>query len=292
MKAALLGVKCITNLHIGTSGNAYGNIKIEVEKDAVLSTPIIPSSGIKGALREFWRENDTEESTVTIFGSDADKEKQNKKGNCKFVSGQLLLRPMRVSKGDYAYCLVTTSELLQVMIDTVELFQIKLNTKYKADVEDLKKGLDETRKELNQFKEQTVVGMVIGDNSSISEVEGYEIKTQSQKNALHNMLLKISDGIPVVIIRTEFFQMIDLPIIARNHLKDGKSSNLWYEEFVPHQSYFYFPVLWEKEETEVFSDFIRKICKHPIAFGGNNSVGYGYCTITPMHQGEVENDGK
>ena len=86
--------------------------------------------------------------------------------------------------------------------------------------------------------------------------------------------------------------MIDLPIIARNYLKDGKSTNLWYEEFVPHQSYFYFPVLWEKEEAGVFSDFIQKISKQPIAFGGNNSVGYGYCTITPMNKEWEKNDGE
>lgn len=293
MKVALLKAKCITNLHIGTSGNAYGDIKSEVEKDCVLETPIMPSSGIKGALRDFWRANGTTETSTTIFGSDAEEENQNKKGCCKFVSGQLLFRPMRVSKGDYAYCLATTPELLQMFINTVDSFQIKLNLQSAKGTEDLERALMEIRKELNESNGQLVSGIVNKDNHCITEIEGYDVKeTQNKENNLYKLLLEISDGIPVVIMRTEFFRIIDLPIIARNYLKDGKSINLWYEEFVPHQSYFYFPMLWEKEETEVFSHFLQEISKQPIAFGGNNSVGYGYCTISPMHREKEENDGE
>ena len=293
MKVALLKAKCITNLHIGTSGNIYGDIKSEVEKDAVLATPIMPSSGIKGALRDFWRANGTTGTSVTIFGSDAEEENQNRKGNCKFVSGQLLFRPMRVSKGDHAYCLVTTPELLQVMIDTIDSFQIKLNLQSAKSTEDFEKALNEIKKKLNEKKGQVVAGIVNKDDHAIMEVEGYDVKEiQSKENDLYKILLEISEGVPVVIMRTDFFRMIDLPIIARNYLKDGKSTNLWYEEFVPHQSYFYFPVLWEKEEAEVFSNFIQEISKQPIAFGGNNSVGYGYCTITPMNREWEENDGE
>ena len=93
-------------------------------------------------------------------------------------------------------------------------------------------------------------------------------------------------------MKAQFFQMIDLPIVARNYLKEGKSSNLWYEEFVPHQSYFYFVLLWEKKEINIFLNFIQEICKQPVAFGGNNSVGYGYCKITPMGEMKEKNNGK
>lgn len=285
MNAAFLKVKCITNLHIGTSGTAYGDIKSEVEKDAVLATPIIPSSGIKGALRDFWRANEStdKEAAVTIFGSDAEEENQSRKGHCKFVSGQLLFRPMRVSKGDRAYCLVTTPELLQVMINTIASFQIKLDFQPTTNTKDLEKALSEIKEELYKKKSEGSAGIINEDNHAIMEVEGYSV-SKTKSNSLYSILLEIGNHIPVVIMRTEFFQMVDWPIIARNYLKDGKSANLWYEEFVPHQSYFYFPVLWEKKETEVFTNFIQTICKQPIAFGGNNSVGYGYCTITPMYK--------
>lgn len=293
MKVALLKARYITNLHIGASGNVYGDIKCEVEKDAVLATPIMPSSGIKGALRDFWKVNGTIEDSVTIFGSDAEEENKNRKGNCKFLSGQLLFRPMRVSKGERAYCLVTTPELLQVMINTIDSFHIKLKLQSEKSTEVLKKALNEIKKELNENNGQVMAGIINKDDDAIMEVEGYVVKEiQVKENDLYKVLLEISEGVPVAIMKTEFFQMIDLPIIARNYLKDGKSTNLWYEEFVPHQSYFYFPVLWEKEEREVFVKFIREISKQPIAFGGNNSIGYGYCTVTPMNREWEDNDGE
>lgn len=291
MKAEMLGVKCITNLHIGTSGSVYGDIKSEVEKDAILGTPLIPSSGIKGALRNFWQIN-RKEDVMDIFGSDVEEKAENKKGNCKFISGQLLFRPMRVSRGSYAYCLVTTPELIEIMMNTVGSFQIDLNDIYETSVEDLRKEFYEIKKALNEFQDEVTAGIVNTEKCSIEEVEGYKIKKFKPENGLYKFLSKISADIPVVIMKTQFFQMIDLPIVARNYLKEGKSSNLWYEEFVPHQSYFYFVLLWEKKEINIFLNFIQEICKQPVAFGGNNSVGYGYCKITPMGEMKEKNNGK
>ena len=292
MKAEMLVIKCITNLHIGTSGSAYGEIKNEVEKDAVLGTPVIPGSGIKGALRDFWKV-DNKDNIVSIFGSEAEETNENekgKKGNCRFVSGQLLFRAMRVSMGNCAYCLVTTPELIKMMLETIESFQIELsdNDDEKSDnadekIEKLKTAFSNIKTELNNLSDQVTAGIVGKENDSIKEVEGYQIKkVETSENELYKFLLKLSESVPVVIMKTEFFQMIDLPIVARNYLENGKSSNLWYEEFVPHQSYFYSVLLWEQEEKAIFLDFIKGICKQPVAFGGNNSVGYGYCKMTPI----------
>ena len=294
MKAEMLVIKCITNLHIGTSGSAYGEIKNEVEKDAVLGTPVIPASGIKGALRDFWKvvnkENkdnkvENKDNIVSIFGSEAeetDANEKGKKGNCRFVSGQLLFRAMRVSMGNCAYCLVTTPELIKMMLETIESFQIKLSDNAEKKIEKLKTAFYGIGTELNKLSDQVTAGIVGKANDSIKEVEGYQIKeVETSKNKLYKFLLKLSEGVPVVIMKTEFFQMIDLPIVARNYLENGKSSNLWYEEFVPHQSYFYSVLLWEQEDKAIL-DFIDGICKQPVAFGGNNSVGYGYCKMTPI----------
>lgn len=284
MKTAMLEVKCITNLHIGTSGNVYGDIKSEVEKDAILGTPILPSSGIKGALRDFWRENDKEDEIV-IFGSNPEEKTENgQRGNCKFVNGQLLFRPMRVSEGDCAYCLVTTPELLNIMLETAKNFDVKLIND-DISIDDLKTSLVELKVELNEYQDQATAAILCSSDCFVKEVEGYDVKKiKNNDNKLCELLMQKSNGVPVVIMKTEFFQMIDLPIVARNYLKEGKSSNLWYEEIVPHQSYFYFVVLWKGDKDEIFSDFIEEICKRPISLGGNNSVGNGYCTITKINK--------
>ena len=64
----------------------------------------------------------------------------------------------------------------------------------------------------------------------------------------------------------------DLPIIARNHLENGISTNLWYEEFVPHGSIFYTAILTPEKDCKL--DFTQ-----PIQIGGNASIGYGFTKI-------------
>lgn len=72
----------------------------------------------------------------------------------------------------------------------------------------------------------------------------------------------------------------DLPVIARNVLDEkGISQNLWYEEFVPHESIFYLIILTPEEMDPVFK---KAICENPVQFGGNASIGYGYTRITEV----------
>lgn len=70
-----------------------------------------------------------------------------------------------------------------------------------------------------------------------------------------------------------------LPVIARNHLDNGISTNLWYEEVVPHQSMFYFFVL--SEDQSLLDDFKNAINNAKvIQFGGNATIGYGLCKVS------------
>lgn len=281
MKASIFEVKCITNLHIGTSGNAYGVIKNEVEKDAVLNTPMLPASGIKGALRDYWRQN-KKEHEVEIFGTDTKERDKIKKGKCKFLNAQLIFRPMRVSFGDYAYCLVTTPDLIITMLATFNAFGIK---KYRGISTETYSKKDIFSSIFEECKGD-IAGIVYYPNGQIEEIEGYCVKTVGNKDTknkeieeIYKMLFELSEGVPIAIVKSDIFNTIDLPIVARNHLVDGKSNNLWYEEIVPHQSRFYFITIWEAGDDELYEVMKKEICKTPVSFGGNNSVGNGYCSI-------------
>ena len=77
MESKFYGLKCITNLFVGNGDNSYGIIDNQVEKDPILETPIIPSSSLKGSLRDFFENNSDNNIKITeIFGSDA-KETKN-----------------------------------------------------------------------------------------------------------------------------------------------------------------------------------------------------------------------
>jgi len=86
----------------------------------------------------------------------------------------------------------------------------------------------------------------------------------------------------VVIGNTKLRQLADnhhLPVIARNHLENGQSTNLWYEQVLPRQTRFSFTLL-RPENVQIATDFDTRLTgKGLVQIGANASVGYGYCNI-------------
>jgi CRISPR-associated protein Cmr4 len=82
----------------------------------------------------------------------------------------------------------------------------------------------------------------------------------------------------------EFCEKVDdynLPVIARNHLEDGTSTNLWYEQILPRETKLFFTVVYNDEN--LFKVFEEAIIAHPVQIGANASVGYGFCKIEEIH---------
>ncbi len=68
----------------------------------------------------------------------------------------------------------------------------------------------------------------------------------------------------------------ELPIIARNRLDDGTSSNLWYEQILPAKTVLYAITREPNEQlTAVLDNAIVQI-------GANATIGYGYCKFTNL----------
>ena len=114
MKAHLYKMTCLTNLHVGNGDVNYSIIDNEVEKDPVTQEAVIPSSGIKGALKDYAKDNNFEYISE-VFGDDKDNS-----GKYKFLSAGLLARPVRVTEGPGAYKMCYSSEMKQMYIDICE----------------------------------------------------------------------------------------------------------------------------------------------------------------------------
>ena len=272
MESKFYGLKCITNLFVGNGDNSYGIIDNQVEKDPILETPIIPSSSLKGSLRDFFENNSDNNIKITeIFGSDAKETKNTNSGSYSFFTAQLLFRPMRVSDGNFTYCLVTTVDLLEKMIQIV--------SDLKGDLPcDMQEAIKNIKEKINNLKDKYGIS-----NKNIS-VEGYDLEhCKEEVDKIVDVLNKfekfnLKNGVPVVILKPEIFKEIDLPIVARNQLEDGLSNNLWYEEIVPHESIFYFAIMYP-DDCKSFEKFDKKLRSNIIRFGGGASIGYGYCKI-------------
>ena len=240
MVAKMIKLECITNMHVGNGDVNYNLIDNEVEKDPVTGYPTINASGVKGALREFLLEN---ANVNKWFGSD--EKGKNTKGLLKVLGADMLTVPLRASKGNDAYYLVTTEEALNKHINNCEIFFGKTPN----------------------YTEVAVQGI---------EAEG--IKLQTKKKVFDKELHIIGD---------EAFRKLSLPVMARNKLDNGKSSNLWFEEVVPHKSIFTFMVLANECDKELLESFKSAVDGKVIQFGGSASIGYGLCKVAVIEEGNI-----
>jgi CRISPR-associated protein Cmr4 len=169
-------------------------------------------------------------------------------GSYKFFTAMCIARPLRVSDGDRSYVLATSLDILK---------------HFSAFLEGLGRG-DFYSNERHSLE----------DGVKSIEVEG-EWVTIKNCAALEPLIGKD-------FVVTDNLRDYDLPVRARNALdKNGQRRNLWYEEVVPHKSIFYFAVITPDNTCDL--EF-KKYC--PVQFGGNASVGNGYCTIEEVFKHE------
>lgn len=255
MRAHLYRIECLTNMHVGSGEVNYNIIDNEVERDPILGTPTIFSSGVKGALRQHFEVLQHSSKSINfineIFGTGGE---STSKGNYKFFGATMISRPLRVSDGNCAYVNATSPDIINSHLKVLESIGIKkYSSKETPEVCD------------NEF----IVG-----NGEVNGIEGFKTKKAVSNNELLNELI----GDKWAITTHQTLNIIALPVMARNCLENGKSKNLWYEEIVPHKTLFHMIILTPGEENKL-DEYLEKDI---VQFGGNASVGYGYTRITKV----------
>jgi len=249
-------ISCLTNMHVGSGGANYGVIDNLVQRDSINDMPVIHSSSLKGALREFFKDKwgEKDERLNYIFGKDTSRNPDSKGkdeiGHYKFFPADLLVLPVRSNKRPFYRA---TAPML---IDTI-------NAKAKAF----------TNKDI-------ISGNYAVNQPTISE--GTNVLLEDWRTVVNaNFTPDTSLGDNVARFDDETFKKLakKLPVIARNQLDNGESKNLWYEEVVPRESRFVFFVAKDKEYS---TDFDHGLKDSIVQIGANASIGYGYVTITKI----------
>ena len=251
MKPTFYKIECITNLHVGSGDVNYNIVDNEVEKDAVTGMPMIHASGVKGALRDTVEDKNLANK---IFGYAGD-ENTTGEGTHKFFDAHLMARPMRVANSN------TMASIPVVTVASVNQFVEFLST------------FGENKFDGARLFEDDVD---FGNNAFLTNVTE-EIRVEGEKTGkltgkAVNKLAMLKDIIGEKFALVKSFDNYDLPVMARNHLENGISKNLWYEEVVPHGSVLYFAVLGDD------SFEIPEI----VQFGGHSSIGCGFTKITKI----------
>lgn len=276
-------LRCLSPLHAGSGDTTTGVIDNRVQRDATTQFPVVHSSSFKGALREHFvfldeqQKLDDPQLVSKIFGAGTQLRSSQAQpfaaGQVAFEQAYLLSLPVRSDK--VPYFLVSTREIL---LGLSERLSIHLGEKAKTIRQALQVLIDLSDEELVRprvFRSQ-YDGAVLEEESyqgamiNLEEKEGAGISSQKAWREQVEPIL----GAPFAIMNHEMFQELarDLPVIARNELKNGESKNLWYEEIVPREARFYAFVHGPKELCQTFDGHLRK---QVVQLGANASIGYG-----------------
>ena len=263
MKTVFYKIKCITNMHAGTGEANYSIVDREVARDEVTGYPMIHSSGIKGALRAAYIKTEGEEAAKEIFGAEGSGN-AGYPGTHKFLDALLISRPMRVYKSEKSPFLPTVSE---------------------ASVNQYLEMLSVFGK--NHYGIEKLPDIDFGENLFLTNLEE-DVRVEGEPTGklsgeVLGQFKKLADVLGENFAVAKTFDGYDLPVFSRTRLKEGKTGmRFWYEEAVPHESVFFFGVIYPDDAEEMDMPSIVQI-------GGNTSTGCGFVKITRL--GEDESNG-
>ncbi|GAB6074426.1 type III-B CRISPR module RAMP protein Cmr4 [Nautilia lithotrophica] len=260
----------LTNMHVGSGDINFGVVDNLVQKDPVTNLPVIHSSSLKGALREYFEDLCSKDEITYIFGQDPDNSDMKNPGAYSFFEAKLLTLPVRSNVELYFNAI--SDKIIEEFLDYFEFVKESDNiTKIKKAFNELKNSVSNEILYFDEYTEEVYVEDEKAKKGNISK---------ESKEVLEKFLGRF------VLYPHNLFENIDLPFIARNKLnEDGTSDNLWYEEIVPKRSKFYFfikePKNLQNNKVKEFNEVFEKVIKNKelIQFGANKSIGYGFSTL-------------
>lgn len=283
-------IETLTNMHVGSGETEIGMVDNLIQRNPITKIPVINSSGIKGALREYFETNKllNNKEIQVIFGSESEKmngEFIHNPGRVIFFDANLLTIPFRSNYKIFYHC--TSPYVIEEFVNTLKIFNHKSNGIYKDLIPTIKKIVNNASSHFITF-----------DNLQNIEIEDY-IGTSLITNELDDVfkknlaeLLRLQNLEDLALFKDEIFNLAcekNMPTIARNHLENGESINLFYEEILPRKSKLYFLLGLEQsnlenennKREEYFNKFINALIdeKNIFQFGGNYSIGYGFSKI-------------
>lgn len=268
-------ITAISNIHAGSGDANYGVIDKEVQRDVISQLPTIHASGLKGAFRELFthlHDGDPDHNNITyIFGSSNSEQKgdtnKNEAGWYNFYNAQLLVLPVRSDKAPFFRA--TSPEILKEFRRQLQHFNKDKYDQYESAL----KALIDINPEENE--------PVFFEGYGEAILEDYLAKEIDFPDGIYDLTLDLL-GENLALFHHNDFKILceDLPVIARNNLENGISTNLWYEEIVPRESRFFF-FLSQPQEHSGFDTTLR-LNNDFVQIGANASVGYGYSKITKL----------
>ena len=277
----ILGLYTETPLHPGTGQNV-GSIDLPVRREKHTAFPFIPSSSLKGSLRDLDYEDDIED---LLFGSKLGSG-THFAGALSISDARILLFPVRSIRHGFLW--VTTPFVLHRLKRDLRLIGLEVPEFYEQSVSDGTIIVSDTLKAKDRLILEDMM-LSVKEDERIGElskkIASLALTGESEKPIVEHLskkfaIVSLNDFIHLVRFGTE--------VVARNQLTEKKTSNnLWYVELIPRDAVFYTLVSAEDsrssknhDSTKVFEFFKNSVSDKYIQLGGNETLGHGWCLAT------------
>lgn len=261
MKQKLMTIFSRTPICVG-AGSSVGAIDLPVMRERHTRIPIIPGSSIKGVLRDLWNKDKQEQNTIFGEGKQA--------GKVMIGEARVLAFPVRSARGMFAW---VTSPL------ALERFKRDCNGSFDVPNLDTMQCLAPAKlcfegKRNTVFEEYCFNQIGSVPENILTAFAG--LSDDPVWETLKDRLAVISDEM------FNYFVENACEIPARIAIDDDtgvvKNGVLFYQEQVPSETMFY-NVLSSNDE-ESFNKLTGKLSEIKVLqFGGDETIGLGYCSI-------------
>jgi len=285
--ARLLFIHALSPIHIGT-GQSLGAVDLAIARDRATGMPVLPGSGIKGALRDKAASRNAA-NVVKMFGPETENAADHA-GGLVFGDGNLLLLPVRSIAGTFAW--VTSEHLLR---------------RFARDCKELNADLPLTGLKFPPNVEQCLVSnptrLMCGEGAGGRVVfEDLDFKSESSPavgalaqrlgrtlgfepgyaDSLAQRLCVVHDD--VMAFLSQHATDVVTRVALDHDTKTAKPGQLWTEESLPTESVLVSVVIAQpNRSTGTAAELLAsldKIVAGSTQFGGKSTVGRGRVALT------------
>ena len=274
LNARMLYLYAITPIHSGV-GQAASVIDLPIAREKSTGWPIIPSSTLKGVLRDASQDKEANDWINIAFGD------QNRAGAIAFGDQRILCLPVRSYFGTFAYvtCPLSLTRLLR------DANALAVEAPFPAEIPNISGVsvlLTSESVLINENKiylEDLDLNRNEGNADAIATGLANEIFTdEMEKTGFVKRFVIVSDEV------FNFLSETATEVKARISLKDDTKTvitgGLWYEEAVPAEAIFAGPILLtDHARRNGPSNLLDRIEGGLIQIGGHASVGCGLCRM-------------
>jgi len=280
---------CETSVHAG-SGSDLGIIDLPIQREKHTSYPKFESSGIKGVLRQYFRNVWDDKKLVKFFGPEAkDSDNDDSAASCiGFMDGRILLFPVKSVKGVFAY--ITCPDVLKRFQRDMEIGDINIFTELE-------------KIPMNSICENSEI--IAEQNTVILEEYAFDnCNKNDQLTKFANLLTKSLDGVInkywaekiqkdiLVVSNDDFADFVNLYCEVNARIKINPDTGtvdkgaLWYEEFLPTDTIMYSVLLTspsfgksDKLNGQEVMENLTNDFPEMVQMGGDATIGKGLMRI-------------